>query len=71
VCLCPSCAAAAAPPTPPWRVARLPDAPAPAQAAAARLDALENDNAAAEGGGGDDSDDYVLADDLEGARARA
>ena len=32
------------------------------------MDALENDNAAAEGGGGDDSDDYVLADDIEGAR---
>ena len=44
---------------------------AAAQAAAARLDALENDNAAAEGGAGDDSDDYVLADDLEGAHAAA
>lgn len=39
-------------------------------AAAARLEALENDNAAAEGGG-DDSDDYVLADDIEGARFTA
>ena len=44
-------------------------ATAATQAAAARLDALENDNAAAEGGAGDDSDDYVLADDIEGAQA--
>jgi hypothetical protein len=36
------------------------------QAVAARLDALECDNAAAEPGD-DDSDDYVAADDMEGA----
>ena len=36
------------------------------QAVAARLEALECDNAAAEPGD-DDSDDYVAADDMEGA----
>jgi hypothetical protein len=48
------------------------DSDARANAAAARLEALEQDNAVAEPGADDSGDEYVLADDLEGAcRTRA
>ena len=36
------------------------------QVAAARLDALENDNIAPELGEGDDSDDYILSESSDG-----
>jgi len=48
------------------------DSDARANAAAARLEALEQDNAVAEPGADDSGDEYVLADDLDGAcRTRA